>query len=123
MQSAVWIVENDEAIREAMTMLLRRRGVRVFAHSSMTDLLKVPNLDGCACLLLDDQNAELSGMELLEVLRSRRVGTPAVIMASQTSPQFAHRAARAGATVLHKPVSAGELLSALRTAAPAVHLA
>ena len=122
MQRTVWLVEEDGAVRESIAMLLRQRGLRVHAHSSAVDCLKETNLDGCACLVLDDQNTELSGMELLEILRSRRVGTPAIIMASQSSPQLTHRAARAGATVLHKPVSAGELLNALRSAAPAVHV-
>lgn len=121
-QRAVRIVEGDGAVRESIAMGLRQRGLRVLTHASMSEFLREPNLDSCACLVIDDQNAELSGVELLEVLRSRHITTPAVLIAVASDPQLAHRAAQAGATVLHKPVSSSELLDALRAAVPATRL-
>jgi FixJ family two-component response regulator len=114
----VCIVDDDAAVRDSLRLLLERHGYTARCHPSAGAFLKAAQDDNWECFLFDDQMPELSGIELLEILRARCIGTPAIIMTTGATPKLAHRAARAGATLLHKPMTAGELLAAIREAAP-----
>jgi FixJ family two-component response regulator len=54
---------------------------------------------------------DMSGIELIELLRSRKITTPAIIVTGGSDPLLPARAKKAGVmAVLHKPVAGLELL-------------
>ncbi len=112
----VCIVEDDGPVRDSLRMVLERRGLRVWGYASASAFLKQANTD-CGCFLFDNQLPELSGIELLEVLRARQIGTPAIIMTAGIDLQLVERARRAGAmAVLTKPMKLDETLAAIARA-------
>jgi two-component system response regulator FixJ len=60
---------------------------------------------GRGCLLLDLNLPEMDGLELLELLRRRRIGIPVIIVTAQRDTALEERARRAGAfAFFEKPV-------------------
>jgi len=116
----ICIVADDAAVCDSLRLLLGRHSHAACCYPSAGAFLKAAQIDNWECFLFDDQMPELSGIELLEVLRARCIATPAIVMTTVATPKLTHRAARAGAALLHKPMTADELLAAIRRAAPVV---
>ncbi|OBR46178.1 response regulator transcription factor [Paraburkholderia tropica] len=110
-ESLVFVVDDDEHVRNALSRLLRATGHRVEAYDSATafmceaDLKCVP-----ACLLLDVQLPDLSGIELQRQLQST---VPIVFISAYDDFGPAVAAMKAGAIdFLFKPVEESILLEA-----------
>jgi two-component system, LuxR family, response regulator FixJ len=113
---SVWVVDDDEAVRDSMRILLESHGltVRDFASARASLADRAP-AEGC--LLLDLHMPEMSGLELLEKLRSDHIRTPAIIMTGRSDAGLRARAQRAGAIAfLDKPVDEDELLGSIEQA-------
>lgn len=92
-------------------MLLERHGLTVRCYANAQILLGQQNLKECGCLLIDQLMPGLSGLDLLNVLRSRGLDIPAIFVTGDSDPLLPDRARKAGAmAVLHKPVVNAELL-------------
>lgn len=113
----VCIVDDDEAIRDSMRLLIESYGLRVREYPSATAYLNDMPEGGGGCLLLDLHMPGMSGLELLEVLRRRRFNTPAVIITGRADPTLAERIERAGVlALLHKPVGDSDIVALLERA-------
>lgn len=112
----IYVVEDDEAVRNSTRLLLETMNYEVGAYPSAEAFLE--NTDGRdgGCLLLDYHLGGMSGADLLELLRGRGVTTPAIILtANRNLPQ--DRLARAGVlAVMAKPPVTGELLALIESA-------
>ncbi len=64
----VYLVDDDLSIRESITDLLEQEGVSVVSFESAPAFLKHRRVDSAACLLLDLQLPEMSGLQLQEQL-------------------------------------------------------
>ena len=60
----VFVVEDDAAVREALSSLIRSVGLRVEVFSSAREFLRAKMPDAPACLVLDVRLPGLSGMDL-----------------------------------------------------------
>ncbi len=108
----ICVVDDDEAARESLGLLLRVHGYPVKTHGSGQALLADPEIDSYGCLLLDMHMPAMTGLELLEVLRRREVHVPAIFITGlpQSALMDRVRGAKAAA-FLAKPVAEDELLS------------
>lgn len=107
------IVDDDEAIREALNDILRSYGYESRTFSSAEDFLTYSDWSSIDCILLDVKMPGLSGLELQEVLREVPFTKPIVFMTSHQEDFVRHRADKGGAyAFLGKPVDM-ELLLAL----------
>ena len=114
---AVGIVEDDDAVRDALKFLLAARGIETACFASAADFLRSPDLDQFAGLIVDQHMPNMSGIELLELLRSRRLVIPAIMITGASDPHLEGRARKAGVlAVLHKPFSGSELEGWVRLA-------
>jgi len=112
----VCVVDDDEAVRDSMRILLESHGLTVRDYASARAFLaeKAPD-DGC--LLLDLHMPEMGGLELLEKLRAEHVGIPTIIMTGRSDAGLRARAQRAGAVAfLDKPVDEDALLDSIENA-------
>lgn len=108
----IGIVDDDEAVRDAIHILLETKGFAVSEYRSAQDYLRHPQ-EECA-LLVDLSMVDFSGLDLVEVLRHGGVDTPIVLMADVAKPWQASRISAAKDCVtLHKPVEPYMLLTAL----------
>ena len=107
----VCIVEDDADVRASVRLLLEATGYRVVEFANAEAFLCATDGREAACLVFDLYMGGMTGLELLERLRSEGVQTPALIVTADGSDLDA-RCARAGAlALLHKPAAASEMLA------------
>jgi len=113
----IGIVEDDGAIRDSLSLLLTTRGFEVRSFASAVEFLGSPSIDRMAGLVIDQQMPDISGVELVEILRARNVPTPVIMMTGGSDPLLEKRALKAGALALiKKPLSTSELVGWLKLA-------
>ena len=122
---ALWVIEDDTAVRGALVLRLTRWGATVSALGGVVDVRR--QLDECAAvgaplptLIVSDQRLpDGSGLECIALIRAAAGhAVPAVIVTGDTAPDDLARLDRAGLPVLHKPFRAAELLALLHAALP-----
>jgi len=107
----IHIVEDDEGIRDSTSLLLETLGFQIRAFSSAIEYLNSPPTGAADCLLVDIHMPHMTGVELLELLRSRGVNTPVIIMTGNGA-HLKRRVLLAGnCAVLVKPFEESELLA------------
>lgn len=100
----VFIVDDDDAVRQALRMLMRSVELPVEAFPSAQDFLETyePNQPGC--LLLDVRMPRMSGIELQERLRQLDSALPIIFMTGHGDVPMAVQAMQSGAfDFLEKP--------------------
>jgi two-component system response regulator FixJ len=112
----VHVVDDDEAIRDSLRILLEAAGFAVRAHQSATAFLaEAPCLGGC--VLTDVRMPEIDGLELQRRLNESGIRLPVIVMTGQADIPIAVRAMKAGAIdFLEKPFGDEALLDAVRRA-------
>jgi two-component system, LuxR family, response regulator FixJ len=113
----VAVVDDDEAVREALSDLLLVLGLacRTFDRAEAFMAEYVP--DYFDCLITDVSMPGRSGLELQERLRELGSAMPVIIITADTSPTTRARALRGGALAcLTKPVNDDVLFRHLESA-------
>jgi len=112
----VYLVDDDVSIRESITSLLEQEGVAVLSFESAPAFLEHRRVDAAACLLLDLQLPEMSGLQLQDQL-VRTSSLPIVFISGCGDIPSSVRAMKSGALeFLTKPIDADALIEAVRTA-------
>ena len=112
----VLLVDDDEAVRDALEFALRLRGFDVHAFSGGAELLADTELDQAGCIVLDDSMPCMDGFELLNQLQARRILVPTILMTSHATDKLHARAAMAGVrVVLEKPFLDNALTTSIET--------
>jgi two-component system response regulator FixJ len=112
----VLIVDDDQAVREALQFALRLEGLCVHVHSGAGTLLADPDLSRAACIVLDDRMPRVGGFELLSQLQKRNARLPAILLTSHATPMVRARADAAGVSkVLEKPLLDNTLMDSIRS--------
>ncbi|CAM8641485.1 TtrR Response regulator [Oxalobacteraceae bacterium] len=115
----VTIVDDDDAIREALVSLLHLEGYATEAHASAASYLEKleraePEFPGPHCLLLDVKMPGLTGLELQRHLIELCESTPIVFMSGGSGAPEAVQALKNGASdFLVKPFEEQALLGAI----------
>jgi FixJ family two-component response regulator len=111
------IVDDDEAIREATTSLLKSNGFRTEAFASAEEFLNSPLLAKTRCLLLDIEMPGISGLELQHHLAAKGHRIPIIFITAHDNRAIRNEAMRTGAVdFLPKPFSEERLLLAIHNA-------
>jgi FixJ family two-component response regulator len=111
------VVDDDEAIREALQSLLRSVGLRAEMFASAEDFLQAGQRQATACLILDVRMPRMSGLELQRQMATANCPTPIIFITAHGDEETRARALRAGALAfLDKPFSDEVLLRAVQTA-------
>ncbi len=112
----VLIVDDDDRVREAIQALLAAAGLASVALGSAAEYIAYPKPDVPACLILDVELPDASGLDLQRQLGGR--GHPPIIFVTgHGNIPSSVRAIKAGALdFLTKPFSAEELLALVRAA-------
>ena len=106
----VYIVDDDEAVRDSIRLLLESSGFAAQDFASADLFLKSETAD-MGCLLLDLHMPGISGLELLRVLRSRGMRRPVIVVSGRRDPvQDAEVWAAGASALLSKPFDDQQLL-------------
>jgi two-component system response regulator FixJ len=118
--SRVFVIDDDEAVRRAIAMLLRSAGIGAESYPSGLAFLDALPFSGEApaeCVLTDVRMPDLDGLELLRRLKERNFRGPVVVMTAHGDVSTAVRAMKAGAVdFIEKPFDDDALLAMIRTA-------
>lgn len=106
----VHVIDDDEAVRDSLGMLLEVEGFVAQTWASCVAFLRGAQLDGNCCLLVDNHMPGMSGVALLEQLRQDGVIVPALVMTGLASAGIRHAVDRLGARLLEKPFQIGEVV-------------
>ena len=116
----VHVIDDDEAVRRALAMLLRSTGFRAETHVSglaFLDALARPGRVPTECVLTDVRMPGLDGIELLRRLKERGFPGPIIVMTAHGDVSTAVQAMKAGAIdYIEKPFDDEALLSAIGAA-------
>ena len=116
-QSVVFVVDDDESLREALKSLLRSVGLRVEAYGSGADFLKTKLPDAAACLVLDVRLPGVSGLDFQSELAKADIHIPIIFITGHGDIPMTVRAMKAGAVeFLTKPFRDQDLLDAVQIA-------
>ncbi len=117
MAQQVFLIDDDEAVRVAMSRLFESAGLEHRSFSSGDQFLTqfTPELAGC--LVLDIRMPGISGMEVQSKLNAARSILPIIFMSGHGELPMAVKAMRLGALhFLRKPVDEAELLDSIQQA-------
>ena len=113
----VFVVDDDEAIRDSLQALLSVSGFDVRCFESATGFLEWARADQAGCLLVDVRMPEMSGLELQKKVVATCPGISVVMMTGHADVPMAVQAMKAGAVdFIEKPFVEGSLLAAVRRA-------
>jgi len=116
-QPTVCIVDDDEAIRESLRMLLFTGGLGSCAYESADAFLADSDPPRFDCMLLDIRMPGTDGLELFHILHDRHLCYPVIFITGHGDIPLAVSAIKQGAyDFLTKPFREGELLSTVRAA-------
>jgi FixJ family two-component response regulator len=117
MRPTVFLVDDEEPVRKAVSRLLRAENIEVAAFASPAEFLAAYDPKTPGCLLLDLQMPVLNGLELQKMLLGKGGGLPIVFLSGQADVPVSVQAMKLGACdFLTKPVSDDVLLAAVRAA-------
>lgn len=115
--STVYLVDDDEAIRDSLTWLLRSRGIRCLAWDSAESFLADYQDNWVGCLLLDIRMEAMSGPELYERLLQRGCHMPTIFLTGHGDIPLAVKALKSGAfDFLEKPCHDNHLVDRINDA-------
>ncbi len=113
----VYVIDDDAGLRGVLEALVASVGLGVRTFRSASEFLETYQPAGPGCVLSDVRMPGMSGLELLEALRTRGLSLPVILMTSYADVSLAVRALRSGASdLVQKPLSHQDLLDRLRQA-------
>ena len=107
----VYVVDDDEAVRDSMRWLLEANGFSVTTFASAEQFLaRLPDPEPVACLLLDVRMPGMSGLELHEELVRRGSALPLIFITGHGDvPMAVSRMKKGACDFLEKPFSDAQL--------------
>lgn len=109
----VVLVDDDAALRMALTFMLELDGFTVEALESGEALLDHALPTAPCCLVLDQNLDGMSGIEALSRLRARQVTLPALLITSHPTASMRSAAAALDAIIVEKPLLTDSLVSGI----------
>ena len=112
----VYLVDDEACVREALSELLASLRIEHVTFGSALEYLRFPRSDRCACLVLDVQMPEITGLDLQRQLASES-SPPIIFISGHGDIPSTVRAMKAGAIeFLTKPLDPQALIAAIRVA-------
>jgi len=113
----VHVIDDDEALRDSLTFLLRTADIEVMSHASAAAFLDALPLTGLTCIITDVRMPGLSGIDLLRRVKELGIEVPVIVITGHGDVPLAVEAMRFGAVdFLEKPFDDEILLQSVRAA-------
>ena len=116
-RAIVFVVDDDESVRESLESLIRSASLRVLAFASAQEFLTSQRDDVTSCLVLDLRLPGQSGLDLQKRMTELNIQIPIVFITGHGDIPTSVRAIKAGAVeFLTKPFRDQDLLDAIHQA-------
>lgn len=110
-EQRVYIVDDDEPMRDSLQWLLESQGFAVTAFASAEDFLAACSDGTAGCIVLDVRMPGMSGLELYEKLNARRCTLPVIFITGHGDVPMAVSALKKGAVdFIEKPFGDQDML-------------
>jgi len=116
-EAMVFVVDDDESMREALGSLFRSVSLKVETFGSAADLLRSKLPDVASCLVLDVRLPGVSGLDFQAELGRANIHIPVIFMTGHGDIPMSVQAMKAGAVdFLTKPFRDQDMLDAVAAA-------
>ena len=113
----VYIIDDDEAVRESLAFLLRTANITVQAYESASKFLSQLAQVKSGCVITDVRMPDVSGIELLRKVKEASPEIPVIVITGHGDVPLAVEAMKYGAAdFLEKPFDDEALLAVVRCA-------
>jgi FixJ family two-component response regulator len=110
----VYIVDDDESVRMALSRLMRSAGIESSAYESPERFLAEVRNDSSACILVDMTMPRMNGMELIARLKEKGIQSPVIALSARDDDEIRQMARDIGVRFfLRKPVDDQALIDAI----------
>lgn len=115
--STVFIVDDDDEMRNSLEYLLKSVGIATRTYASATAFLAEYQRSQPGCLVCDVRMPDLSGLDLAERLVQAGIRLPVIFMTAHADVPMAVRALKSGAAeFIEKPFNAQSMLERIQRA-------
>jgi len=115
LEPVVFLVDDDDAVRSSLHMLISTYGLHVQSLPSAEAFLDAWRSDAIGCLVLDIRMGGISGLTLQRLLQERGISIPIVFITGHGDVSACRRAFQGGAVdFLTKPVDEQALIQSIR---------
>ena len=112
--ATVLVVDDDPSVLRSLNRLISASGFHVEAFGKPSELLASEIPRSNACMVVDIDMPEMTGIEMCEVLKASGRGLPAILITGRTDARTRFLASQSGAVaVLFKPFNQAPLLEAI----------
>jgi two-component system response regulator FixJ len=116
-ERCVYIVDDDEAVRDSLAVLLESKAYAVRSFGSAPEFLEAAPSLPAGCLIVDIRMPEMDGLELQQRLTERTLDFPIIVITGHGDVPLAVRAMKAGAVdFIEKPFATETILDSLTAA-------
>lgn len=117
MAGTIYVVDDDEAVRESLQALLESRGFSVSTYDSAEAFLGAYRPAARACAVVDLRMPGMDGLQLIERLKGDAANLPVIMVTGHGDVPLAVRAMKAGAAdFVEKPYGNEVILAAVSRA-------
>ena len=112
--AGVYLIDDQQAVREALAEMLRLFGYRVESFPSADAFLARGSAAAAGCIVADVRMPGMDGIELVRELARRGIALPVVLISGHADVPMAVAAIKAGAEdFIEKPIDDAHLLAAI----------
>ena len=116
-RQTIYVVDDDEPALNSLSLLLTTEGYAVRSHKSARTFLDAIKQNERGCVITDARMPGMSGLDLLAVMKERRVSMPVIVVTGHGDVHLAVEAMKRGAIdFFEKPLDGRALLASVRSA-------
>jgi two-component system, LuxR family, response regulator FixJ len=116
-KAKVCVIDDDDALRDSLTFLLRMAQIDVVGFASAAAFLDGLSGTHASCVITDVRMPEMSGIDLLRRLKELKIDVPVIVITGHGDVPMAVEAMKVGASdFLEKPFDDEVLLASVRAA-------
>ena len=113
----IFVVDDDDAVRDSLKLLLESYGMTVEDYGSTADFARHFRRQARQCLVLDQHLPGSTGLDFLSSVEGGRMDVPVILVTGRGDSALRARAEQLGVTAyLEKPVADGVLIAAIERA-------
>jgi len=113
----VFVIDDDEAVRESIAFLLKTAGIPVREFDSARPFLEILPQVNSGCVITDVRMPDISGIELLRTVSEKKPDLPVIVITGHGDVPLAVEAMKLGAAdFLEKPFDDDLLIASVRAA-------
>jgi two-component system, LuxR family, response regulator FixJ len=116
-EGIIFVVDDDEAVRDSLALLLEAAGLEVESFANAADVLTRCQITRPACVITDVRMPGMDGLELQQKLSELHVDVPVIVITGHGDVPLAVQVMKAGALdFIEKPFSDETILASIEAA-------